>query len=263
MADRGLIDWSRPWSAPYAEFRSLLESDDPRRALTLAAERLALRTRGGLPVRFVAAADAGTQDYEEHIARTGRVPTRDCRHDLLNALAWLAFPCIKAALNEHHVTHRNSPSPASDAGRGPARDAATLLDENGLLLACADPALAADLAAMRWSELFVDARGRFGASSAALPLGHALIDKLARPFKAICAHAWVVAVEPALLAVPAAVQRAHLDRVLGERLAGELQSPRMLLPLPVLGIPGWWPPNQEPDFYDDRRVFRPAPRARC
>jgi hypothetical protein len=29
------------------------------------------------------------------------------------------------------------------------------------------------------------------------------------------------------------------------------------LPLPVLGIPGWWAPNENPGFYDDTQVFRP------
>ena len=30
------------------------------------------------------------------------------------------------------------------------------------------------------------------------------------------------------------------------------------LPLPVLGIPGWWPANEDPTFYADMSVFRPA-----
>ena len=30
-----------------------------------------------------------------------------------------------------------------------------------------------------------------------------------------------------------------------------------LPPLPVLGIPGWWPPNEEEGFYADEQVFRP------
>ena len=28
-------------------------------------------------------------------------------------------------------------------------------------------------------------------------------------------------------------------------------------PLPVLGVPGWWPENSGAAFYDDPRVFRP------
>ena len=37
-------------------------------------------------------------------------------------------------------------------------------------------------------------------------------------------------------------------------------SPRLLLPLPVLGIPGWWPANENPGFYADTAVFRPLSR---
>ena len=29
-------------------------------------------------------------------------------------------------------------------------------------------------------------------------------------------------------------------------------------PLPVPGVPGWWPANQAPGFYDAPAVFRPA-----
>ena len=28
-------------------------------------------------------------------------------------------------------------------------------------------------------------------------------------------------------------------------------------PLPVLGVPGWWPDNAKLGFYDDAEVFRP------
>ncbi|MFG5409680.1 DUF3025 domain-containing protein [Piscinibacter sakaiensis] len=34
-------------------------------------------------------------------------------------------------------------------------------------------------------------------------------------------------------------------------------------PLPVLGVPGWWPANADPAFYDDPAVFRPAPARRA
>ena len=34
----------------------------------------------------------------------------------------------------------------------------------------------------------------------------------------------------------------------------------MFAPLPVLGVPGWWPANESPAFYDDATVFRQAAR---
>ena len=38
--------------------------------------------------------------------------------------------------------------------------------------------------------------------------------------------------------------------------AAELAT-KPFTPLPVLGVPGWWPANQDPAFYDDATVFRP------
>ncbi len=253
-----LTAWSRPWLAPYRAGRRWLADRQPREALTRAAANLDVRTDGGLPIRFVSADDAGAESYEVHIARTGRVPTREDRHDLLNALAWIAFPRIKAALNGHHLSHREQPAVAhrQTPGRGPARDAATLLDENGLLLACSDPGVADDLRAMRWQRLFIQQRPTFIESTAALVLGHGLIDRLMHPFKSICAHAWILPVAPEVIRMPALQQRSWLDQAFAARLAFELASPRILAPLPVLGIPGWWPHNEREDFYRDAAVFR-------
>ena len=41
--------------------------------------------------------------------------------------------------------------------------------------------------------------------------------------------------------------------------ADALECPAPLRPMPVLGVPGWWEPNEAPAFYRDARVFRPAP----
>jgi hypothetical protein len=37
-----------------------------------------------------------------------------------------------------------------------------------------------------------------------------------------------------------------------------LRSHRSWLPLPVLGVPDWWNPNEQIGFYDDAAVFRRA-----
>ena len=69
------------------------------------------------------------KSYEERIFRTGEVATRPGSwHDLFNALAWLAFPRAKAALNRlhHDELARRGDGPA----RGTVRDVATLFDRN-------------------------------------------------------------------------------------------------------------------------------------
>ena len=84
-------------------------------------------------------------------------------------------------------------------------------------------------------------------AAALLPPGvayEAFIEKLVRPRKAITAHVWAVA-----------------D---GGETAADLSAHRLaskpFLPLPVLGVPGWWPDNDERSFYYDAAVFRPKPQ---
>ena len=83
--------------------------------------------------------------YESHIALSGRVPTRSNRHDLFNALVWLAFPRTKARLNAlqaNAIEHTGV-----GAVRGPLRDAATVFDENGVVLVTRNERVVDDLRA--------------------------------------------------------------------------------------------------------------------
>jgi hypothetical protein len=239
------IDWQAPWLAPLRDLRPLAEHADWRAALSAEAHRRGVTTDAGLPIRFVAADDAGTVAYETHIAATGRVPTRDNAHDLFNALAWLAFPLAKAALNA-----RQAQELARDGvrgRRGPVRDAATLIDESGLLLAAGEQARAA-LLRLDWDWLFAAQRPNWGRQWMAFAFGHALVDKLRAPYKRLTA---VVVCLPLQAATAAEV-----DRAAAAWLRQEALAPPLLAHLPVLGIPGWWPANAEPGFYDDASVFR-------
>jgi hypothetical protein len=101
----------------------------------------------------------------------------------------------------------------------------------------------------RWRELFIDGRARWDGVRV-LAFGHALMEKLSTPYKAITAHVLVVA-------RPASTGRSELDVEMANSL-GEDFSTKVLLPLPVLGIPRWWPANEDPAFYDDASVFRAA-----
>ncbi|WP_249937093.1 DUF3025 domain-containing protein [Roseateles sp. DAIF2] len=186
--------------------------------------------------RFVPQAElpAG-EGYEAFIRRSGRVPTRDNLHDFFNGLVWLHRPALKARLNAWHGLEAQR-GPPQEAGpqRGPLRDALTLLDENGALLHDAPPALAQALIERDWRRLFIELRPLWRGVRLEI-VGHALLEKLQAPRKPICAHV--------LLAEP--------------------QDPRALaakpfLPLPVLGLPGWWAANEDPGFYEDAAVFRPG-----
>ncbi|MEK9803494.1 MAG: DUF3025 domain-containing protein, partial [Curvibacter sp.] len=182
--------------------------------------------------------------YERFIFETGQVPTREGLHDFFNGLIWLQFPQTKRRLNQLQaaVIAADGIRPV----RGPLRDALTLFDENAALLQAPD-ALWAALQARDWRRLFVDLRPLWRAARVTL-FGHALIEKLVQPRKDITAHVY---------RVPLGVAPAALDGGLAGDLAGEALARKPFQPLPVLGVPGWWPANESPAFYDDAQVFRP------
>jgi hypothetical protein len=259
------IDWSQPWLAPLTERgerwrgAALIDYAAYLRALNEDARTAAHVTGRGQPLAFIAQDDlpAGAS-YEGHIAATGCVPTRHNLHDFFNASMWFQFPRIKAALNLRQAmeidAHGIGPT------RGPARDALTLFDENAILFACADPILAQALRAFDWRTLFIDERSAWTHRCEARIFGHALLEKLVTPYKACTGHAWIVDVEPAYFLTDDAGRRAILDRAVAEALSAEAPSSRRFAPLPVLGVPGWWPSNEAPSFYDDPRVFRSGRR---
>lgn len=71
-----------------------------------------------------------------------------------------------------------------------------------------------------------------------------------RPRKAITAHVWVLP-WPAASAASSSMQEQVAQSMTPQQLAS-----RPFLPLPVLGVPGWWAPNEAPAFYRDDAVFR-------
>src|SRR5258705_10250474 len=137
-----------PGFAPYAAWLSQGRCPDLSTLNRLARE-CGLALPGGRPLVFVASGSRmRALDYERTISERGEIATRDGNlHDGFNALAWLRFPRTKAALN---AVHLRAAEVATGNARGRARDAATLLDESGLLLCCSDAGMAALLRARAW-----------------------------------------------------------------------------------------------------------------
>lgn len=222
-------------------------------ALNRAARDRGLVNANGRVLAFRDASTVRADAYERHVWLTGEVPTRvggaGGWHDVFNALAWLAFPRTKAALNalQSHAIGRDGVR----AIRGGLRDAATLFDENAAVFVCANPVLADALRAFEWETLFVARRAEFERDVEVVAFGHALIDKLRSPYKAICAHAWIVDADPARVRDAGA-----LDALVAAMLTEHALKPAAFTPLPVLGVPGWWDANRDPGFYRDPAVFR-------
>lgn len=252
------VDWAAPWLAPYRPSglrvtRRVLAGAGLTDALNaeLAAAPIALSAG---PLCFVPQAElpAGVA-YEAHIAATARVPTRELLHDLFNGLVWLRFTSLKRRLNE--LQAEQLALQPGGGHRGAVRDALTLFDENAAWLSLPPP-LSDALDRRDWTALFVTHRAGWQLARPVL-FGHGLLDKLTQPRPAITAHAWLVSAcdpgEP--------LDADSAADVLCQTLLPQTLSSRTHRPLPVLGVPGWWPANADPAFYADGTVFRPARRA--
>ena len=236
------IDWKQPWLEPWRE----------------TGQRVAHTISGAAPIhdalnqepaayaRFVPqrALPPG-EAYEQFIFATGTVPTRENLHDFFNGLCWLRFPETKKKLNQLQAAE------IAAAGvtplRGPVRDALTVFDENAAFLSAPQPLWDA-LLARDWQQLFVGLRPLWQQAQLVL-FGHALLEKLVDPRKVITAH--VYRAQPAMNSI------AQLDTWLAQDISADKLAGKPFTPLPVLGVPGWWPENENFSFYDDSFVFRP------
>ena len=239
------IDWNMPWLQPWrARGQPLAErvakGDSCAQALNILAQGMP-----DCPVRFVPQSNLPPgQAYEAFIFQTQQVPTRDGLHDFFNGLCWLHFPQTKLRLNQLQAAQiaHSGIAPV----RGPARDALTVFDENAALLHAPD-ALWDALVRKDWQDLFGRLRPLWKEARLQL-FGHALLEKLVHPRAAMTAHVYRVASDNGA--------QGDWDRWLGTHLQADALAGKPFAHLPVLGVPGWWPANETPAFYDDRAVFR-------
>lgn len=243
-AAAGPIDWERAWLRPWrARGQRVAQAAAGGMAL-----HQALNAEHAAPVRFVAQSElpAG-QAYEHYIFHDGCCPTREGLHDFFNGLCWMNFPQTKKKLNQLQAAEIEAAGIGSV--RGPVRDALTLFDENAAFLQAPD-ALWAALVAKDWQRLFLDLRPVWQQARLQL-FGHALLEKLVAPRKAITAHVYRVQADTDSVAA--------IDAWVAQDLSAAKLAGKPFAPLPVLGVPLWWPANEDPAFYADAQVFRPPP----
>lgn len=222
-------------------------------------------TSRGMPVRFVPPRKQqgeGRPYYEMHIAQTGEVETRPGNwHDLFNALAWVAWPRAKAAINAQHAAMLEEGGEEEARRRSPERDALTLFDEGGVVVASSSPALLALIRDFEWKELFWHRRRELEGKVRFLAFGHSLLEKMLDPFVGIVAKTVFVPVDDLFAMLPPEAQVARADEILAAHFAARARfpSPRAMAPMPVLGIPGWCPETGREAFYDDASHFRRKP----
>jgi hypothetical protein len=144
--------------------------------------------------------------------------------------------------------------------RGQVRDALTHFDEDGVVVLCAQPALADLLRGFQWRELFWQRRGQVRRDMRFFVFGHALLEKALRPFVGMTGKALIFPVAPEVLERDSERLRAEVDRLAALHIWNpeRMVAPRELAPLPVLGVPDWWEANEQAAFYEDADYFRPG-----
>ncbi len=228
---------------------------------------------GGQPLRLVAqSARAGAFEdrYEVRIFREGALQLRAQNwHDLFNLLVWMAFPLTKAAINARHYRALLARQTCGTLNRGPAQDALTLFDESGVIVLSDDADLLQDVRDFAWKQLFWLRRDRVQKHFHCIIFGHALYEKALQPFVGITGRAILLEGGHVLQVSPRSDRESWswetLDARLAHRVADEASflTTRDLAPLPLLGIPGWWPANRAEDFYDNTAYFRAGRRGRA
>ena len=226
----------------------------------------AVTTADGLPLRFAPPAPEDTRrfaHYELRIAKTGEVETRpESWHDLFNALQWIAFPRTKARINAQHAAILVDGGDAEARHRSPPRDALTLFDEGGVIVASSAPDLLRLVSDFEWKALFWERRADVLARMRFIPFGHGLHEQALAPYIGMVAKTVFVPVSDFFFMLSPESQREEADRMVAAHFESRTRfaSAKALAPLPVLGVPGWHRDAQGEAFYDIASYFRSKPR---
>jgi hypothetical protein len=192
--------------------------------------------------------------YETRIAVRGIIASRPQHwHDLLNALAWVAYPRIKHALNQRQAADVEIHGPRQ---RSRAQCALTHFDEAGVVLLLRDADRLAAWDRHDWPGLFA---GLEPDAFAVATVGHALLEHALEPDRLLCGKAIAV-----LTPTPQARLAAALVGIAADIAGGRLlRDPQALRPLPLMGLPGWHVCASDAGFLRSAPCFQPLRAGRC
>jgi hypothetical protein len=193
--------------------------------------------------------------YERRIFEQGVIATRTGSwHDLFNAIVWIEHARLKSALNRRQADDIERVGPSM---RTRAQCALTHFDEGGAIVLLRDRALLDAWDAHDWMVLFVREREAWRDGRAqVLVFGHALLEHALQSQPVHTAKC--IAVLDASTPAQSITSPVLSESVAKAVFAGEaLLDPQELRPLPLSGIPGWHPRNDDEAFYRDAPCFRP------
>lgn len=192
-------------------------------------------------------------EFERRVVEHNELVVRpDNLHDVMNALVWLTFPKTKRAISEAHVALGVT---ADGKTRPRRRDVLTLFDEAGIIILSQRDDLKRLHEGHEWRRLFVDHRTDFIRDARPILFGHGSLEQLgSNPHRGLTVKALWLPFPPdsSLNDVDAWFAR----QIVAGTLLGATER---RLPLPLLGIPGWFAETEDASCYDDVEVFRPLP----
>ncbi len=189
--------------------------------------------------------------FERRVVEENELIVRaDNLHDVMNALVWLTFPKTKRAISEAHVALGVT---ADGKTRPRRRDVLTLFDEAGAIILSQRDDLKKLHEGHQWRELFVGHRQEFINEARPILFGHGALEQLgSNPHRGLTVKAlWLPLQRDTLLN--------GVDAWMSQQIsAGQLLADNEhRLPLPIVGVPGWFAENEQANCYDDIDVFRP------
>jgi hypothetical protein len=216
----------------------------------------------GLAIQFIesSASQDVEKSYESSIYFAGEVQTRKKNwHDFFNMLIWNTFPRLKAYINclQYHELNKRA---LKVSQRSPLENFLTLLDENGVLIASSNATLLRLIREMKWQDAFWHHRDILLEALSCYVIGHSLHEKLLNPYIGLIGHGLLLEVEAGFFKMSKERQVLEIETRCLELDLSSL-STRSLFPIPILGLPNWFPMSVDPAFYSNENYFRT--RRRC
>lgn len=222
--------------------------------------RIQIETKSGKEIHFVPAMPGrkfSEEKYESTVYVTGQVPTRVRNwHDFFNALVWQIFPRAKSALNQLHYQMILIESLNKVKHRSELRDAATHIDESGVIVVSSKKHLIQLLRNFEWKQLFWNERDATLASMRFFVIGHGLYEKSLRPYIGMTGKGLLFDVNDTFFRLNLPDQLQYVDSMLERFILKSLSSNSDLTPIPLLGYPGWTEENTQEAYYDNKKYFR-------
>ncbi len=192
--------------------------------------------------------------YEPRVFLKKELQTRTHNwHDFFNALIWLKFPKTKLTLNKLHYLQASKRPKGTN--RSKIENRITLFDECGAIIISNKPYLLELVRHHQWHQLFIEQKKQFAENFRCIIFGHAIFEKALNPYIGITCQCLILHDNELLEAIKHG-NTGPLDLQLADLWKNKISlDPVKFNPLPLLGIPGYWP-DQDHAFYDNALYFR-------